>query len=199
MISLMHRRARASRLPGAGGPEEHIDQVLAAAVYQRRNRAVAKIFEPPALQRVSLLGEIVNRWREVQLAIEPGLHRMLVRGEHVGEVSWHEGPNVAGEHLVAECFTGGTIGRDLPASGGDQHQGRRERKRSPANVGSLGSGYSTPGGRPEGSADASLELVRCEQARKLGPDGSAEGKARIVEPRALPTFLEMPLELSAIP
>src|SRR3989442_12734342 len=113
------------------GPQEHVDQVLTPAVDERRDGSAADVVEPAADQRIVPAGEIEYGRRKVQLAVEPGLHRVLVGGGHVGEVAGHERADVACEHIVGERLAGRALEREPPAAGGADRGGSGERPRTP--------------------------------------------------------------------
>src|SRR5690349_13790912 len=76
----LSRGCRGKRM--RGGPDEHIDGVLARMIYQRGRGASVEMFETPAGQRESGGSEIDHRGRKIQLACEPGLHCVLIgRGD----------------------------------------------------------------------------------------------------------------------
>jgi len=68
-------------------PNENINQVLAARIHKHCNGAASNHIQAAALQRKSFIDEIVNRRREVQLAVEPRLNRVLIGRHHVFEMS----------------------------------------------------------------------------------------------------------------
>src|SRR5258708_36332739 len=61
--------------------------MLAPSVAQHGNGAAVNHSEPAALQRKSLTHKVVDRRREIELAIKPRLHRVLVGRLHVLQMS----------------------------------------------------------------------------------------------------------------
>src|SRR5260370_12072359 len=68
-------------------PDEDVDEMLAPRVDQHGNGAPVNNIEPAALQRKSIPHKIVDRRREIELAIKPRLHRVLVGRLHVLQMS----------------------------------------------------------------------------------------------------------------
>jgi len=79
------RAARAAR----ARQEEHVDEVLAPAVGQHGDRPSIQIIEPATDERKPLRGEVMYRGRVVELAVEPWLHRVLIRRDNIGKVAGH--------------------------------------------------------------------------------------------------------------
>ena len=105
-----------------GGPEEHVDQVLAPAVRKSGHRAPIHVVESASEQGVPSPGEVVHGGREVELSVEPWLHRVLIRRGHVGEMAGHELADVAREDVTGERLTGRALKREAPAAGGDDRE-----------------------------------------------------------------------------
>ena len=61
--------------------------MFAPSIDQSRDGAVIDNVQAAAEQRKSLIGEISNWRREIQLAGEPWLHRVLIGRNYVGEMS----------------------------------------------------------------------------------------------------------------
>ena len=53
---------------------------------QRGGWMVVDVIQAPAKERKSFFGQVNHRRREIQLAIEPGLHRMLIGRRDVGQM-----------------------------------------------------------------------------------------------------------------
>jgi hypothetical protein len=66
--------------------DEEIDHMRAAPIDDRRDGLAVDIVEPSAEQHETLCGQVHDRRRDIDLAVEPRFHRMLVAGAHVGEV-----------------------------------------------------------------------------------------------------------------
>ena len=74
--------------------------MLSKLINERGHIPVANIVQPPADQRITLIGQIANRRREVELAVKPRLHRVLVRGHNIHQVSGLERSNMARHELL---------------------------------------------------------------------------------------------------
>ena len=83
-------------LPGTGAQRlvflacrlnKYAYQMFSAAVDERGDGAAVDYVESSALQGKTIVGEVLNRRREIQLAIEPGLYGVLIGGQHVGEMA----------------------------------------------------------------------------------------------------------------
>src|SRR5229473_7117918 len=73
---------------GLGGrPHEDVDEMLAPRVDEHGNGTAVNHIEPAALQRKSLTHKVVDRRSEIELAIKPRLHRVLVGRLHVLQMS----------------------------------------------------------------------------------------------------------------
>src|SRR6516165_12769811 len=78
---------------GAGMPcaqllgDEQIDYVLAPLIDDRGNRLAVDIVEPAAEQRKALRGQVDDRWRYIDPAVEPRLDGMLVAGRHIHQMA----------------------------------------------------------------------------------------------------------------
>ena len=72
--------------PRLGRPDEEVHDVLVAPVDQRGHDAVVEIVQPPSGQREAFAGQVDHRRREIDLAVEPGLHRVAVRRLHIDQV-----------------------------------------------------------------------------------------------------------------
>src|SRR6266516_8200718 len=66
--------------------DEEIDYMCAASVDDRSDGLAINIIEPPAEQREALCRQVHDRRCDIDLAVEPWFHRMLVARLHVGEV-----------------------------------------------------------------------------------------------------------------
>ena len=74
----------AARLLQAGiglarrGPDKQIDHVLAPLINQGGHGPVVEVIEAPADQGEATIRKIVDCRRKIQLAVEPGFHRVAV-------------------------------------------------------------------------------------------------------------------------
>jgi hypothetical protein len=66
--------------------DEEIDHMRTAAIDDRSDGLAVNIVEPPAEQREALRRQVHDRRCDIELAVEPWFHRMLVARLHVGEV-----------------------------------------------------------------------------------------------------------------
>ena len=73
--------------------------MLVAPIDQHRHRPVVHIVEPPADEGKLLCGEIAHRRRVVDAAVEPRLHRVLIGGEHIGQVPRLQRTNMVGDQF----------------------------------------------------------------------------------------------------
>src|SRR5437870_6473706 len=88
-----------------GWPREEIDHVQPVAINQRRRWMAVYVVESATDQWEFLRREVEYDRREVKLAVEPGLHRMLIRRQHVSQMIRHQGAHVACDHLAAQSVT----------------------------------------------------------------------------------------------
>jgi hypothetical protein len=92
--------------------------MFAAAVDQGGDSAAVNDVEAAALQWKSLIGKIPDWRRKIQFTIEPGLHRVLIGGNNVGEMSGLERSqmgidNLGGKHCI--LVVAPVSGDELPA------------------------------------------------------------------------------------
>ena len=66
--------------------DEQIDHMRAAPIYDRRHGLAVDVVEPSAEQQKALRGQVHDRRRDIGLAVEPRLYRMLIARAHVGEM-----------------------------------------------------------------------------------------------------------------
>ena len=86
-------------------PDKKIDYMLVVPIYQRRDRPVVQIIEPAADQRESRSRQIRDRRREIELAAEPRLDRMLIGSRHICEMGGQHRARMAGYHLFGKKFS----------------------------------------------------------------------------------------------
>src|SRR5260221_7078455 len=86
-VEALHRlELRPVTFGGSSLRDEEIDHMHAAPIDDRRDGLPVDVVEPPAEQREALRRQ-VDDWRcDIDLAVEPWFHRMLVARLHVGEV-----------------------------------------------------------------------------------------------------------------
>src|SRR5690348_7464664 len=87
LISLPQSRRVNRRVRLFGGQNKHVDEMLAPGVDKHRYVLTTQNVQTPANQGKPVIGKVLDRRREIQLAVEPGFYRVLVRGSHVGEVT----------------------------------------------------------------------------------------------------------------
>ncbi len=68
-------------------PYEDIDEVFSPRVNDRRNIMPVNDVEPRTKKWEPLLREIGYWWNEVQLAVKPGLYRVLIGRQYIRQVS----------------------------------------------------------------------------------------------------------------
>src|SRR5579863_10537961 len=76
--------------------------MLLSLIDKRGYRTAIGIIEAPAYERKASRGEVHDRRREIELAIEPGLHRVLVGGLHVVQVTRLQRADVARDYFLGE-------------------------------------------------------------------------------------------------
>ncbi len=107
--------------------------MLVAPVDEGRDRPIVEVVETAALQRVFLVLEILDRKREVHLALEPRLDRVLVGGFDIVQVLRHERSDVGGNQLARQVGgVGRAAEREVRPDGdpkGAEQQGRRREPR----------------------------------------------------------------------
>src|SRR5467141_5367353 len=86
-------------------PDKKIDYMLVVPIYQRRDRPVVQIIEPAADQRESRSRQIRDRRREIELAAEPGLYRVLIGSRHIRETGGQHRARMAVYHLFGKKFS----------------------------------------------------------------------------------------------
>ena len=122
---------------GGGLRHEQVDDVLAPAIDHRTDGAGVDVIEPATGQGKTLRGEIDHRRRDVEPAVEPRFYRVLVGGNHVGEVAGLQRAQMRGDELGLDAHrviaaqhdgekTGGRDRRDRGAKGKSfQHRAPR--------------------------------------------------------------------------
>src|SRR4029077_13687916 len=102
---------------------------LPAAIDQRRDGATPEHVEPTALQRESIICKIAHRGSENELAAEPRLHRVLIRGGYVREMPGLQRAQVRIDHfcslILVFVFE---VGHHAPTDESNKQHGSSERK-----------------------------------------------------------------------
>src|SRR5208282_809750 len=78
VVSMLRLDSLGARRGACRRPHENVDHMVAMLIHERRDRPAVDIVETAAHQRKSVFREIVGRWREIKLAVEPRLDRMLI-------------------------------------------------------------------------------------------------------------------------
>src|SRR6266568_4209299 len=172
-----------------------------ALINKRCHWSVFQIIQASPYQRKSLLGQIFDGRRKIELAVEPRLHRVLVGGRNVREVIGHERTNMAVYHFLRHEFIsrGRTRNaRQIPANHSHHSQGGHGACPPPGGQrkkGAAGRGGSVRFSqrRPNGPAkimwrnETKWDGLQCSLEIMLGPVGS----------RARFAAFDVPLDLDA--
>jgi hypothetical protein len=100
-------------------------EMFSALVDQRGDLAPFEIIEASANQRKAVARQIFDRRREIELAVEPRFHRVLIRGGHIHQVAGFERPQVAAEncrHKPLVARGSAQAGQKLPGRNGEQSE-----------------------------------------------------------------------------
>ena len=87
-------------------PDKYIDGMLASLVYERSNRMAAQIVDSSTDQRIPRISVVLDRWREIQFAVEPGLDGVLVARRDVGEMVDLQRAHMVGDDFVEQRIAG---------------------------------------------------------------------------------------------
>src|ERR1041385_6442408 len=87
LIALPQSRRMNGRVRLFGGQHKYVDEVLAARIDEHSDVPPAQNIQATANQGKTVIGIIFDRRSEVELAIEPGLYGVLVRGSNIGEMA----------------------------------------------------------------------------------------------------------------
>jgi hypothetical protein len=79
---------------------EQIDHVVVAAIDDCRHGLAVDVVETAADQRKALRREVDDRWREVELAVEPRLDGVLIAGLDIGKMVGLERAQVCGNDFA---------------------------------------------------------------------------------------------------
>jgi hypothetical protein len=66
---------------------KHVDDVFSPAVHKRGSSPSREHIETAAEQREPFVGEIVHGRSEIDFAVKPGFHCVLIRGWNIGEMT----------------------------------------------------------------------------------------------------------------
>ena len=100
----------------------------APLIHERSDQLTGDMVEPTTNQRKTGRCEILNWRREIQLAEEPGLHRVLIGRSYVEQVSVFECPGVIVDDLVGNGG-GGFTKLFCPCQSRDPNRADRHRER----------------------------------------------------------------------
>ena len=81
--------------------------MLSALVHERGRGRVLDVVEPASHQREAFGGPVRHRYGVVELALEPGFDRVLVRRSHVGEVIGEQRAHVCRDYGIRDRRFGG--------------------------------------------------------------------------------------------
>src|SRR6266699_2038311 len=103
-VESLHR-LKLCRVTFGGGflRDEEIDHMRAAPIDDRSNGLAVKIVEPPAEKREALRRQVHDRRCDIELAVEPWFHRMLVTRLHDGEVVDLKRAHMSGHHVATHA------------------------------------------------------------------------------------------------
>src|SRR5579859_1085372 len=100
MIALLRDGSRFLAGVLISGPHKEINYVFLMVVDCDCDRSVVHIVKASAYQGIALLLQVYYWRRKVQFPIKPWFNSMLVSRDNIGQVTWHKGTNMAGEHLL---------------------------------------------------------------------------------------------------
>lgn len=95
----------------SGGPHEEVDRVQTTVVDDGRGRMIDKVVEASPGETEVIRGKIGNLRREIKLAAEPGLHRVLIAGGDIHQVVQLKRADVARDNPFREPILGGGMCR----------------------------------------------------------------------------------------
>src|SRR5258708_39913794 len=108
VISLTFRTYFTGGVPLLSRPDIQIDVMLLALVDEGGHSSVVKVFESASQQRKPLTGIILNRWSEIELAVEPWLYCVLIGRDHIGAMTFQlQRADVIGNHFLGEELISG--------------------------------------------------------------------------------------------
>src|SRR5436305_7510130 len=83
-------------------PDEQINEVLVVLIDERRDGPAVEIIETATGQREVRRGEILDRRREVELAVEPRLYGVAILGRDILQMARLQGADMTGDNLLGE-------------------------------------------------------------------------------------------------
>src|SRR5712692_8105317 len=163
---------------GLGGrPHEDVDEMLAPRVDQHGNGAAVNHIEPAALQRKSLTHKVVDRRSEIELAIKPRLHRVLVARLHVLQMSRLKRTEMRIYYGGGQCcFT------SVPSKDGQQAPTQKYSKKKSGGHGEPAPGTRVSNGHNRGASGAAklrLQLLAQRERSALVQAGALDRRAQI--------------------
>src|SRR5438874_9942716 len=90
------------RRVGAPGPDEQINEVLVVLIDERCDGPAVEIIETAAGQREVRRGEILDRRRKIELAVEPRLYGVAILGRDILQMARLQGADMTGDNLLGE-------------------------------------------------------------------------------------------------
>src|SRR5262249_54543610 len=94
--------------------------------------ATVDVVEASTGERKAPVGEVDDRWRDIQLAVEPWLHGVLIRCGHVRQMARLERSDMPGDQLLLEGIVASGSNDEQSQA---RRQGQRRRSRSQTPVG----------------------------------------------------------------
>src|SRR6266436_98640 len=89
-------------------PDIQINVMLLPLVDERRYSSLIQVLKSAADKRKTLTGKILNRWSEIELAIEPWLYCVLIGRDHIGAMTLQlQRADVIGNHLLGQELISG--------------------------------------------------------------------------------------------
>src|SRR5436305_2974414 len=90
------------RLVAGTRPDEQINEVLVVLIDERCDGPAVEIIETATGQREVRCGEILDRRRKVELAVEPRLYGMAILGRDILQMARLQGADMTGDNLLGE-------------------------------------------------------------------------------------------------
>src|SRR6202011_3137066 len=89
-----------------GGCDEQIDRVLVSLINERDNRFAIEIIESASGQWETFAGEIAHRRREIDFAVEPRFHGVLVGRGNIDKMRGEKRAHVIANDLISNRVAG---------------------------------------------------------------------------------------------
>ena len=163
--------------------------MLAPAIHQGGNRPPTDHVEAPADQREALGSEVAHRDAEVDLALEPRFHRVLVGGDHVRQV-----PGLQRAQVGVDDLTAG-IGAALDVRGGRHGNARRRGHQRDLTQQPTRETPARRGGLAHAAQEPVLEAGRRIEARQPLSRGLSQRKELVLLPATSSAAADVGLEL----